>query len=113
LDSSASLSVATTWLLHFEPVEKILKASADILRVSAFLNPDNIPLEPITQGAKELGDPISTALPDIETNPLILDELLLPLCQTCSCTYKHQNIYPVCYHIITGSCQNIIISSPK
>ena len=74
-------SVANSWLLNFEQVEKISKASADLLRASAFLNPDNIPLELITNGAKELGDAISTALTDIENDPLIIDELLLPLTQ--------------------------------
>ena len=74
-------SVATTWLLNFEQVEKMSKASADLLRISAFLNPDNIPLELIANGVRELGDTISEALSDIENYPLALDELLLPLTQ--------------------------------
>jgi len=72
-------SVATTWLLNFEEVEKTSKASADLLTASAFLNPDNIPLELIIKGAPELGETISTAIESIEKDPLVLDELLLPL----------------------------------
>ncbi|MCX9025511.1 MAG: tetratricopeptide repeat protein [Candidatus Methanoperedens sp.] len=74
-------SIATTWLLNFEQVEKTSKASADLLTASAFLNPDNIPLELITQGAPELGEAITEALVDIKTNPIVLDKLLLPLAQ--------------------------------
>ncbi|MDP3105470.1 MAG: tetratricopeptide repeat protein [Candidatus Methanoperedens sp.] len=72
-------SVATTWLLNFEQVEKTSKASAELLTASAFLNPDNIPFELIIKGAPELGEPIPTAIEGIEKDPLVLDELLLPL----------------------------------
>ncbi len=72
-------SVATTWLLNFDMVEKANQASADLLKFSAFLNPDNIPLELIKQGAPELGEVISEALSGIEDDPLLLDELLMPL----------------------------------
>ncbi len=74
-------SVATTWLLNFDMVEKGSKASADLLKLSAFLNPDNIPLELMEQGAPELGELISPALSGIEDDPLLLDELLMPLTQ--------------------------------
>jgi hypothetical protein len=72
-------SVATTWLLNFEQVEKTSKASADLLRMSAFLDPDSMPLELITPGASELGEAIPEALANIQTDPLVLDKLLLPL----------------------------------
>ncbi len=72
-------SVATTWLLNFEQVEKTSKASADLLTASAFLNPDNIPLELIIKGAPELGETISTAIEGIEKDPIVIHELLLPL----------------------------------
>ncbi len=72
-------SVATTWLLNFEEVEKKSKASAELLTASAFLNPDNIPFELIIMGAPELGEMISSAIKGIEKDPLVLDELLLPL----------------------------------
>ncbi len=72
-------SVATTWLLNFEEVEKTSKASAELLTASAFLNPDNIPFELIIKGAPELGETISSVVKGIEKDPLVLDELLLPL----------------------------------
>ena len=74
-------SVATTWLLNFEQVERNSKASADLLQASAFLNPYDIPLELLTIGAPELGEAICSELLVVDTNPLILDELLLPLSQ--------------------------------
>jgi len=72
-------SVATTWLLNFEEIEKTSKASADLLTASAFLNPDNIPIELIIKGAPELGEIIKPAIEGKEYSPLVLDELLLPL----------------------------------
>ncbi len=74
-------SVATTWLLNFDMVEKANRASADILKFSAFLSPDSIPLELITTGASELGEDISKALSGFNDDPLLLDELLAPLTQ--------------------------------
>ena len=76
-------SVCTTWSMNFAEVEKTSKASADLLRVSAFLSPDNIPLELIVEGASHLGGPISKALEDLESNPVALDELLEPLTRYC------------------------------
>ncbi|MCK5661163.1 MAG: tetratricopeptide repeat protein, partial [Methanosarcinales archaeon] len=74
-------SVATTWLLNFEQVEKTSRASADLLFASAFLAHDKIPLEIITDGALELGDEISSTLTDVDNDPVILAELLEPLTQ--------------------------------
>jgi tetratricopeptide (TPR) repeat protein len=72
-------SVATTWLLNFEEVEKTSKASAELLTASAFFNSDNIPLELIIKGGPELGETIKSSIEDMEKDPLVLDELLLPL----------------------------------
>ena len=47
--------VATTWSLSFAQVEKRSAAAADLLRVCAFLHPDAIPEEIITEGATALG----------------------------------------------------------
>jgi len=74
-------SVATTWLINFEQIEQTSQAAADILRVSAFLHPDKISLEIFVAGAKELGPEISESLKDVQSNPLMLDELLEPLSQ--------------------------------
>ena len=43
--------VATTWSLSFAQVEQRSAAAADLLRVCAFLHPDAIPEEIITEGA--------------------------------------------------------------
>src|SRR5205085_8672630 len=45
--------VATTWKLSFEKVEQANPAAADLLRLCAFLAPDAIPEEIITEGASE------------------------------------------------------------
>ena len=48
-------SVATTWLLSFEKVEQSNAAAAELLRLCAFLHPDGILEEIITDGSPELG----------------------------------------------------------
>ncbi len=48
-------TVATTWSLSFVRVEQENPASADILRLCAFLAPDAIPEELLTRSASELG----------------------------------------------------------
>jgi len=44
-------SVATTWSLSFEQVEQTNPAAAELLRLCAYLSPDHIPEELLTQGA--------------------------------------------------------------
>src|SRR6266480_1264666 len=70
-------SIASTWALNFQEVEKN-PVAADILRVSAFLSPDAIPLELLTWGASQLGPVLSEALATSE-DPLVLNEALAPL----------------------------------
>lgn len=72
-------SVRTTWSLNFQQVEGTSKAAADLLRVSAFLSPDRIPNELISLGALNLGPELSSALANVESDPLLLDEVLKPL----------------------------------
>ncbi len=72
-------SVATTWAINFAEVEATSKASADLLRVSAYLSPDSIPLELLTEGGGELSEALSATLANVSANPLILDEVLEPL----------------------------------
>jgi hypothetical protein len=74
-------SVATTWLMNFEQVEQTSAVAANLLRVSAFLSPDRIPLELIVLGAEELGPNLSMILAKVHDDPLILDEVLEPLTQ--------------------------------
>ncbi|MCA9501168.1 MAG: tetratricopeptide repeat protein, partial [Nitrospira sp.] len=47
--------VATTWILSFQKIEQANPAAAELLRFCAFLHPDSIPEELITEGASELG----------------------------------------------------------
>ena len=70
--------VATTWKLNFGEVEKTPPA-AELLRVSAFLAPDDIPFELVTGGAAQVGSALGAALADYQQNPLLLDEALAPL----------------------------------
>ena len=70
-------SVANTWALNFYEVEKD-PVAADILRVSAFLSPEGIPLELFTNGASQLGPVIAGALASLE-DPFALNEALEPL----------------------------------
>jgi tetratricopeptide (TPR) repeat protein len=65
-------SVATTWSLSFEKVEKANPVAADLLRLCAFLDPDVIPEELMTKGASELG-PVLKA---VATEPLRLNDAI-------------------------------------
>ena len=47
--------VASTWSLSFARVEETNPAAADLLRLCAYLAPDAIPEEILTQGAEHLG----------------------------------------------------------
>ncbi len=57
-------SVATTWSLSFQQIERAHPAAADLLRLCAFLDPDVIPEEMITEGASELGPVLQTVAAD-------------------------------------------------
>ncbi|HKY03429.1 MAG TPA: FxSxx-COOH system tetratricopeptide repeat protein [Blastocatellia bacterium] len=72
-------SVATTWELSFHEVEKLSEAASDILRVSAFLSPDNIPFELLVEGREQLGPFVSAALADVKEDPLAINRVLEPL----------------------------------
>ena len=48
-------SVATTWTLSFQHIQQISTAAAELLSLCAFLHPDAIPIEIITQGMLHLG----------------------------------------------------------
>ena len=72
-------SVATTWLLNFMAVQDESAASAELLRFTAFLAPNDIPFELLVNGAHELGTPLSEALTGADQEPLKLHEVLKPL----------------------------------
>jgi tetratricopeptide (TPR) repeat protein len=71
-------TVATTWAMNFAEVEKS-PASADLLRLSAFLAPAMIPLELLERGSAELGDLLTSKLEAVAEDPVVLDELFRPL----------------------------------
>jgi tetratricopeptide (TPR) repeat protein len=56
--------VATTWLISFERVEQQSPAAADLLRFCAFLAPDAIPKELLTEGAEALGETLAATASD-------------------------------------------------
>ncbi len=56
--------VATTWSISFEKVEEKNQAFADLLRFCAFLAPDAIPEEMITQGAAYFESPLQEVVAD-------------------------------------------------
>jgi tetratricopeptide (TPR) repeat protein len=58
-------TVATTWSLAFEKVQQANPASADLLRLCAFLDPDLIQEEIITKGASELGSVLQPVATDL------------------------------------------------
>ncbi|MBX2862021.1 MAG: tetratricopeptide repeat protein, partial [Leptolyngbyaceae cyanobacterium MAG.088] len=73
-------SVATAWTLNFQQVEQTAPASADLLRVSAFLHPDGIPFELLIQGGSQLGNALAEVLAEAALDPLAVNEVLEPLC---------------------------------
>jgi tetratricopeptide (TPR) repeat protein len=72
-------TVATTWAVNFTEIEKSTPASADLLRISAFLAPDAIPFELFEKGAHQLPQGLAARLTATANDPLALDELLSPL----------------------------------
>jgi DNA-binding XRE family transcriptional regulator len=62
-------SVAVTFALTFAQVQQCNPAAAELLRLSAFLAPDAIPQELLTDGAPYLGP----LLQPVATDPLLLD----------------------------------------
>jgi hypothetical protein len=57
-------TVATTWLLSFHQAEQQAPAAAELLRLCAFLAPDDISLTMLRDGAKHLPDPLAAAVTD-------------------------------------------------
>ena len=64
--------VATTWSLSFEKVEQANAAAAELLRLCAFLHPDEIPQSLIVEGATGLGPSLQLLAEDeLELNEAI------------------------------------------
>jgi tetratricopeptide (TPR) repeat protein len=99
-------TVATTWAINFAEVEKS-PASADLLRLSAFLAPDAIPLELLERGRIEIGGPLEARLQGVADDPVIVDEVLKPLTSyslvrrnTATRTYS---IHPLVQEVVRAS----------
>ena len=56
--------VATTWALTMEQIAEKSPAAVDLMRLLAFLAPDDIPLELICAGREHLAEPLATAVAD-------------------------------------------------
>jgi len=72
-------TVATTWAVNFADMEKASPASAELLRLSAFLAPDAIPLELLEDGGEELPERLAAKLAEATGDSLASAELLKPL----------------------------------
>jgi len=68
-------TVATTWEISFEQVEERMPAAVNLLHLCAFLAPDNIPRNLLSEGAKKLSYPQIVSL----TDPLIFDDAVIAL----------------------------------
>src|SRR5581483_11961030 len=68
-------AVATTWSLSFERVEQANPAAAELLHLCAFLAPDHIPEELLTEGALYWPPLLQGAVAD----PFTFNQLLEPL----------------------------------
>ena len=66
-----------TWLVNFRQIEQDSPASAELLRLSAFLHPENIPFELLRQGGADLSESIQAVL--TAERVLGIYELLRPL----------------------------------
>ncbi len=68
-------SVTVTFTLAFEQVAERNPAAVELLRACAFLHPDAIPGELLSEGAPEWGEPLATALADSLEWPELLATL--------------------------------------
>ena len=71
-------SVATTWKLNIDAVEEESPASVELLYLTAFLHPNDIPFE-IFESGVDFGPVLSEALDGMEKEPLKLNKILNPL----------------------------------
>ena len=72
-------SVETTWAMNFAQIDTESQAAAEVLRVSAFLAPESIPVEIFIDGGSELGEYIAAAADAATDDPVIRDKLFEPL----------------------------------
>ncbi len=77
LETEYPESVATTWSLSFQHIERTNPASADILRLCAFLDPDAIPEELLIQDIF----PKTSAISTLVGNEFLLEQAIKELLQ--------------------------------
>jgi len=69
-------TIATTWSLSVQKVIRANPAAAELLKIFAFLHPDVIPEEIITEGASHLGSALKPVAADQEKLKVAIGELL-------------------------------------
>jgi tetratricopeptide (TPR) repeat protein/transcriptional regulator with XRE-family HTH domain len=69
-------SVATTWSLSFQKIEQVNPAAAELLQLCAFLAPDHIPEELLTDGAQYWSPVLQQAVADPFAFNQMLEALL-------------------------------------
>ena len=72
-------SVETTWAMNFAQIDTESQAAAGVLRVSAFLAPESIPVEIFINGGSELGEDIAAVAAEAADDPVVRDKLFEPL----------------------------------
>jgi tetratricopeptide (TPR) repeat protein len=75
LSAEYPATVATTWSISFQNVERDNPPAAELLRLCAFFAPDDIPLKMITEGAAELPESLAKTAKD----SFSFDEALIAL----------------------------------
>ena len=75
LSTEYPATVATTWSISFQNVERDNPPAAELLRLCAFFAPDDIPLKMITEGAEELPESLAATA----TDSFSFDEALIAL----------------------------------
>ncbi|HEY3365509.1 MAG TPA: FxSxx-COOH system tetratricopeptide repeat protein [Symbiobacteriaceae bacterium] len=65
-DDEYKQTVGTTWDISFEAVQQEAPAAADLLRLSAALAPDQIPVHLLARGADKMPEPLAAAMRDDE-----------------------------------------------
>jgi len=78
-DDDYPYSVASTWALSIEQIERTSRASAELLKLCALLQPDAIPEELFADPVPALGAVLREALLAQKDDAQALDELLAPL----------------------------------
>src|SRR5207248_4594410 len=86
-------SVAAPWSLSFEKVRYASPAAAELLSLCAFLHPDAVPQEIITDGSSALGP----FLQPVATDPLQLDNAIKAILRF-SLLHREPDIHTLTIH---------------